>query len=369
MSKIKSEITEGGWIKNDTQITFKNYKNIIAVQSSSNSNKPTKLKQYKKKNNDTRINTNTGEEIQCVHNEGKVLDTDKREVENAKDILLYNFWGHQNVVFITLTCETPTMDFNTIRKYFRNFYNKLKRKYGKLIYFYIIELQKERVEPSLHIHAVIKHTEKKRFSIPYDELVQLWKKSGLYSCSIERVETVEVLGTYFFKDFLDEETLKLYPKHSRIFYSSINLERVEKETCTMEEFIEKFGEKFYRDSSIINNIIDEETDKIMCRYIKQVYKTRKHKKHKKFIREIKKVLTVKQIEDTYLIVNDTPKKNKNIKLKINYQDEELMKKIKALKKRKYILVLRYEVSLRYDLSNAVIVDVIDKKDIQENHLF
>ena len=59
--------------------------------------------------------------------------------------------------------------------------------------------------------------------------------------------------------------------------------------------------------------------------------------------------TVKQIEDTYLIVNDTPRKIKNIKLKINYKDEKLMKKIKALKKRKYRLVLRYEFSLRYDL--------------------
>lgn len=369
MSKIKSKITEGGWIDDETQVTIKNYGDTIKVQSSSNSSKPTKLKSYRKKDKYTYINAETGEERQYIFNNEKVLDTVKREVENAKDILLYNFWGHQNVVFITLTCEKPTMDFNTIRKYFRNFYNKLKRKYGKLIYFYIIELQKERVEPSLHIHAVIKHTEKKRFSIPYDELVQLWKKSGLYSCSIERVETVEVLGTYFFKDFLDVETLKLYPKNSHIFYCSINLERVEKETFTMEEFIEKFGEKYYRDSSIINDIIDESIDKIMCRYIKQVYKLRKHKKHKKFIREIKKLLTVKQIEDTYLIVNDTPKKIKNVKLKINYQDEKLMKKIKALKKRKYILVLRYEVSLRYDLSNAVIIDVIDKKDIQENHLF
>ena len=34
MSKIKSDITEGGWIKNDTQVTFKNYGNIIGVQSS-----------------------------------------------------------------------------------------------------------------------------------------------------------------------------------------------------------------------------------------------------------------------------------------------------------------------------------------------
>lgn len=364
MGKIKVETSEGGWIEDDEEITVKVYGDIIEIQSSSNSKIP-----CKKKNNDIRINTNTGEEIQCVHNEGKMLDTVKREVKNATDILLKNFWGHQNVVFITLTCETPTMEFKQIKKYFRNFYNKLKRKYGKLIYFYIIELQKERAEPSLHIHAVIKHTEKKRFSIPYLELVQLWDKSGLYSCSIERVTTLEKLGTYFFKDVLDEETLKLYPKNSHIFYSSINLERVEKETCTMEEFIEKFGETFYRDSSIINNIIDEETDKIMRRYIKQVYKTRKHKKHKKFIRTINKELTVKQIEDTYLIVNDTPKKIKSIKLKINYQDEKLMKKIKALKKRKYILVLRYEFSLRYDLSNAVIVDVIDKKDIQENHLF
>lgn len=369
MSKIKSEITEGGWIKKDTQVIIKNYGDTIKVQSSSNSSKPTKLKSYRKKDKYTYINAETGEEKPYMLNDGKVLETVQREVKDASDILLRNFWGHQNVVFITLTCETPTMDFKQIRKYFRNFYNKLKRKYGKLIYFYIIELQKKRAEPSLHIHAVIKHTEKKRFFIPYEELVQLWDKSGLWSCSIERVTTVEMLCTYFFKDFLDEETLKLYPKHSRIFYSSINLDRVEKETCTMEEFIEKFGEKFYRDSSIINNIIDEETDKIMCRYIKQVYKPRKHKKHKKFIREIKKVLTVKQIEDTYLIVNDTPKKIKNIKLKINYQDEELMNKIKALKKRKYILVLRYEVSLRYDLSNAVMVDVIDKKDIQENHLF
>lgn len=369
MSKIKSDITEGGWIKNDTQVTFKNYGNIIGVQSSSNSNKPTKLKQCLPKSKYTYINTATGEEKPYMLNDGKVLETVQREVKDASDILLRNFWGHQNVVFITLTCEIPTMDFKQIRKYFRNFYKKLNRKYGKLIYFYIIELQKERVEPSLHIHAVIKHTEKKRFFIPYEELVQLWDKSGLWSCSIERVTTIEKLCTYFFKDFLDEETLKLYPKHSHIFYSSINLERVEKETCTMEEFIEKFGEKFYRDSSIINNIIDEETDKIMCRYIKQVYKTRKHKKHKKFIRTIKKILTVKQIENTYLIVDDTPRKIKSIKLKINYQDEELMKKIKALKKRKYILVLRYEVSLRYDLSNAVIVDVIDKKDIQENHLF
>ncbi len=368
-------ISSGGWIDDDETVTVKKYSHMLEVTNSSN--KQTNLKKYKRHDKNTYVNTVTGELIEYKQNDMKILKWVKREVANAKDILINNFYGHQNVLFITLTYNKPVIDFKEVQRNFRNFYNKLQRRYGKLIYFQVVELQKNRwqkkKQKSLHIHLALKNPNVKRFSIENDEICVLWEKGFTKT---DRLETVNKIASYFFKDFLYQENLRLYPKYKNIFQCSQGLKDVTTETYTMKEFLNKYGEAFYRENSNIINIIDNKTGKIMCIHKKQNYMPRKYKKKNKS--NYKCIIPIRfiKVENDKIVCDDIYTfrrrylKRYGIKIPINTKNTVLMDKIRKMQKRKkQWILLKATFPLKYDLSNTTVIDILDEKDIVVNRLF
>lgn len=372
MKNIEIETKPGGWISKEDSVTIKNYGHMIQVQNSSN--KQQHLGNYRKQNGGKYRNIEKNEIIVSKQNKYKILENVKREVVNAKDILLNNFCGNQNVLFITLTCDEPIVDFQEIRKCFRNFYNKLRRKYGDLNYFYVIEVQKNRRDYSLHIHLAIKHTSKKRFSIPDAEIQRMWGKGFTKT---KRLKNIYEITSYFFKDLLEEEALKVYKKYSHIFFCSSKLKRPEKVSCTMEEFLDKYGQDYYVESSVINNVKDVNTGKIMCSYKNQHYKIRRKKRKCTKITELiikeKRQLGVNQICNGYIICDDiySSKAWKIIdrgmkKIKVKVRNLEVLDKIH---KGKQWFLLEFCFPRKEDLSNVEIIDVIPDEEMMEKSIF
>lgn len=368
MSKIKKEVIDGGWINADEEVTAKYFGDIIKVQSSKS--KQTHLNQYPRTSKSTYFNKIDNRQHEYKQNENKTVKNARRSVNEIKDIVLNNFQGKQNVLFLTFTCTEAVMDFEFMKNSFNNFFKKLKRKYGKLKYFYIIELQKNRETPSLHIHSAIKSIEHKRLRIPNDEITRLW---GVGFCTTERLNNAEKLTSYFIKDLLDEENLKIYPKNKKLYYSSLKLPKPTEEKMTMQEFLNKYGDDFYRDAGVQINIVDVDTSKIINAHKKQTYKKRKHNKRKKL--KMKRAVRFRGIENNYLVCDDIycyrqrKMKNYAVKIPLNTKNTVLMDKVKKLKKGKQWIVLEGTFPIRYDLSNTKVIKILDKTEINITRLF
>ena len=371
MSEVKLEFTDNAWIADDDTVTVKHFSGGIQVHH--NSNPQNHLAGYKRVDKNTYFNPVTGEVETYKQNESKVLKNVATQVKRGRDILINHFSGHQNVLFFTLTFKKAYMDMAGTQDYFNKFLKKLKRRYGKLIYFYVIELQKERQEPSLHIHSAIKSLDKKRFRVDKDEAENLWDKGFV---ATERLYDVEKISNYFFKDFFREENLKIYPKGSNIYYRSKGLEPPTLETLTMSEVLTKYGDDYYLDNSTATDVIDSKTNKIMCSNIDKFFKPRKYKRKnkKKFI--TKRIVRFIKIEDDKMVCDDIYyyksryKKHYGIKLPLDTKNTVLMDKVKKLKKRKkQWVVLETTFPIKYGLVGSKVIDLIDEKDMQTNYLF
>ncbi len=372
MSNVEIQPSDNTWIGNDDVVTVKHFSGCKKVHYSSH--EQNNLSNYKKLNNKCCINKVTNKIIGYKQNTNKVPKYVAREVARGKDILIHHFSGHQNVLFFTLTFEKAYMDISGTKKHFNSFLKKLKRRYGKLIYFYVIELQKERKEPSLHIHAAIKMVEQKRFTVNKDEAEVLW---GHGFIKAKRLYNVQKISSYFFKDFFREENLKIYPKNSHIYYSSQGLKPPTVEKLTMTEFLEKYGDDYYLDNAIANNVIDGKTKKIMCSNIDKFFKPRKYKRKSKRKFKLKIAIRFIKMEADKLLCDDiysTTKRNKcfktyGIKIPLDTKNTILMNKVRKLKKGKQWILLESTFPLGYGLCNAKVIDILDEKDITRTYLF
>lgn len=373
MSEVKLEFTNNTWIADDDTVTVKHFSGGKQVHY--NSNPQNHIAGYKRLDKNTYLNPITGKVETYKQNESKVLKNVATQVKRGRDILINHFSGHQNVLFFTLTFKKAYMDMAGTQDYFNKFLKKLKRRYGKLIYFYVIELQKERQEPSLHIHAAIKRVEYKRFKVDNPETKALW---GQGSTKTKRLYDVEKISNYFFKDFFREENLKIYPKGSNIYYRSKGLEPPTLETLTMSEFLSKYEDDYYLDNSTAADVIDSKTNKIMCSNVDKFFKPRKYKRKdkKKFI--TKRAVRFIKMEADRMVCDDIYvytrrygyKKSYGVKVPVDTENTVLMDKIKHLQKRKkQWVLLETTFPVKYGLVGSKVIDLIDEKDMQTNYLF
>lgn len=371
MSDVKLEFNDNTWIADEDMVTVKHFPDEKQVHYNSNPQKH--LGGYQRQDKDTYLNTTTGEIGKYKHNVDKVPKFVTQEVARGKDILINHFAGHQNVLFFTLTFDEAYMDIKGTQKYFNSFLRKLKRIYGNLIYFYVIELQKERKEPSLHVHAAIKRTEHKRFKVDKDEAKALW---GHGFAKPKRLYNVEKISTYFFKDFFREENLKIYPKNSHIYYHSIGLKGPTVEELTMSEFLKKYGDDYYLDNSVAKDVIDCKTQKVICSNIDKYFKERKYKRKSQRKYKVKRAIRFIRIEADKIICDDIYSSKKRysktygIKIPLDTKNTVLMEKVRKLKKfKKQWVLLESKFPMGYGLCNAKVIDILNEADIVETHLF
>lgn len=371
MSDIKLEFTNNTWIDDEEIVTVKHFSDAKQVHYNSNPQKH--LAGYKRLNKNTYINPTTGEIKTYKHNACKVPKFVAESVARGQDILIQNFAGHQNVIFFTLTFDKACMDIAGTQKYFNNFLKKIKRRYGELKYFYVIELQKERQEPSLHIHAAIKSMDMKRFRIENDDAKALW---GHGITKTERLYNIEKISNYFFKDFFRAKNLKIYPKNSNICYHSTGLKPPKVEMLTMAEFISKYGDDYYLDGTTGKDVIDTKTNKVMCSNIDKIFKQRTHKRKAKIKYPLKRTVRFIKVEDDKMLCDDIyfnrrkGCKTYGLKITLNTKNTVLMDKVRKLKrKKKCLILLEYTFPIPQDLSNTTIIDILDENDVIINHLF
>ena len=144
----------------------------------------------------------------------------------------------------------------------------------------------------------------------------------------------------------------------------------------MSEFLEKYGDDCYLDSSTAIDVVDSKTNKIMCSNIVKTFKSRKYKRKpkKKFI--TKRIVRFIKTEDDKMVCDDIYyyksryKKSYGIKIPIDTKNTVLMDKIKKLEKRKkQWVVLETTFPIKYGLVGSRVIDIVDKKDMERNYLF
>lgn len=104
-----------------------------------------------------------------------------RSLKNTVEpLLVNNFDGGDNEVFITLTFDEPMPDFYQITYFFDKWWRRLCNTYPKLelACVYVKEIQEDR--NSWHIHALVKETNNKHLYIPYDVLKNTWGQGNVW---------------------------------------------------------------------------------------------------------------------------------------------------------------------------------------------
>lgn len=121
------------------------------------------LKNFKKLNKDEYYDKRNDTVKAYKHNKFKTEKAVKRSMLQLEKILLNNFSGEHNEIFVTLTTREDTIDINVIKQYYDEFWNRIKSDYDGLEYACVYEMQQTR--ESWHIHAMLKDLKHKSLYI------------------------------------------------------------------------------------------------------------------------------------------------------------------------------------------------------------
>ena len=167
---VKFEIGQGYLIPEDAQVKVKEYTNDVKTVTYV-SNKRNNLRRYKRINNKEYIDKKTGEILQYNVQEVKTEKSLKRTLNGPlADLLINNFTGGNNQIFVTLTFEWDMNDFNKLKWYFDRFWSRLCYKYKSCNLACIYVKEKHSSNKSWHIHAVIKDNNHKYLFIDNSEM-------------------------------------------------------------------------------------------------------------------------------------------------------------------------------------------------------
>lgn len=172
---VNFEIGQGYSIPKDAQVKVKEYTNDVKTVTYV-SNKSNNLRRYKRINNKEYIDKKTGEILQYNVQEVKTEKSLKRTLNGPlADLLINNFTGGNNQIFVTLTFEWDMNDFNKLKWYFDRFWSRLCYKYKSCNLACIYVKEKHSSNKSWHIHAVIKDNNHKYLFIDNSEMNKIWK--------------------------------------------------------------------------------------------------------------------------------------------------------------------------------------------------
>lgn len=236
--------------------------------------KPRNLRRYKRIGKNHFIDLSTGK-INEYKNKNKFKT--KKEITKAmkklKELILYNFKGNLNELFITLTCANDITDLIEIKRYTKYFIKRLKRKYNNKKIEYIYKFEKME-NGRWHVHLLIKDTKHKTLYIKNKEIEQIWKKGITKTQRITRKNNKK--GANGIADYMSKETqLKEVPIGERIFIKSRGIkEPIEKE-MTYENAKEDIGNDYdlvHEETTLVKR---KDTNKIINSHKKEVYKKKK----------------------------------------------------------------------------------------------
>lgn len=243
--------------KSIVKLTTFNEGKMVEIQDSMNYNRNNNIRNYKRINKNEKINVETGEIIKC-NNEKEFKD--KQDIRNSmkrvKKLLLNNFNGEKNELFITLTYAEQQKSFDKAKKDVENFCRRLQynNKDNKEIeYLYVLELQMLR--QSWHIHMLTKEKNVEKAQLTEKEINDLWKEGKVDVKEIEKKEDIIYIEDYFIKlkgkdinreEIDDEVKIKA---GRRIYGSSKGIKMPKEEQMSYKEAKEKVKNMQYKGSN------------------------------------------------------------------------------------------------------------------------
>lgn len=171
--------------------------------------------------NDKIFNFGTGEVLHLTSplNRENSTDSLKKTFKKLDALVLNNFSGNKNELFVTLGYDGEYVSPKTLSHDLKLFWRKVRRKYPNLEYLVILEYTASGL---LHIHAFFKDVTQKALWIDRDWLCSAWGQNNVYIQPIKGLRGVERLGKYvnIFQNPKKRDRVKFYQPNCRIFRHS-----------------------------------------------------------------------------------------------------------------------------------------------------
>ena len=249
------------------------YSKIVHVQNNNNSDSNSnQMPVIIKKSKTEYLDTRTGEIKSYDLDKPTDIKDIRKKLNKYNEIVLCNFAGGNNELFVTLTCSDNVQDIQIIKRYYDNFRAKMKRrdKYKTLEYIALFE---QTAKGRWHIHLFMKYPDSKVLTIPYSELKAIWGHGNVYI--IQNLNTMQNLNHSAGKKQERLERFTKFPKGKRMYYCSKGIKAPKKETLQFQKCPEYYSSDYIQLSRKTYVMQNEKTDKVVNAVTTAMYKQTK----------------------------------------------------------------------------------------------
>ena len=197
----------------------------------------------------------------------------KRKVKKYEELVIYNFTGGKNELFITLTCRDKITDLQVIKDRYKEFLKNIQTDYKGLECIALFETTSNSY---WHIHLFIKSITSNELYIPHQDLLNKYWTYG-YVYIIKNSNTFRNLGHS--KDSRQEklERLTNFPKGCRMYIKTKGIKTPPKEKKQFKDCPEFKSSDYSITSAETYMVRNEETDKIVNAITTIMYRNNKPK--------------------------------------------------------------------------------------------
>ncbi len=197
----------------------------------------------------------------------------KRKVRKYEEIVIYNFQGGKNELFITLTCRDKITDLKVIKDRYKEFLKNIQTDYKGLECIALFETTSNSY---WHIHLFIKSITSNVLHIPHQDLLEKYWTYGAVHI-IRNFNTFKNLGHS--KDNRQEklERLTSFPKGCRLYSKTKGIKIPPKEKKQFKDCPEFKSSDYSITSADTYMIRNEENDKIVNTITTLMYRNNKSK--------------------------------------------------------------------------------------------
>lgn len=198
----------------------------------------------------------------------------KRKVRKYEEIVMYNFQGGKNELFITLTCRDKITDLKVIKDRYKEFLENIQKDYNNLECIALFETTSNSY---WHIHLFLKYVDtSKVLTIPHQDLLNKYWCYG-YVHIIRNFNTFKNLGHS--KDSRQEklERLTNFPKGCRMYSKTKGIKTPPKEKKQFKDCPEFKSRDYSITSADTYMVRNENTDAIVNAITTIMYRNNKPK--------------------------------------------------------------------------------------------